>query len=533
MKKITKLTAVGMAALMSLAVLAGCEGQTGQTTSESVPANAVATTNKIDTLVVGSTMEIESISRETYNFDVLSGTLTHLALVKMDESGEIKPMMAESFSTEDNKTWIFKIKKGLTWHDGVSVTANDVKFTIEYEESFPNAKVSAVDEQTVKIVLDTPNARFPVDLVTLRVLPEHIFKDVKDLASFTDPKSAIGCGPYAFVKFDENAGTLEFKAYEDYVDGKPNVDKVIVKLYSNADTMYMALQKGDIDMVYFYANGIDANEIENLKNNDKITTQVIPDIGVNLLYFNTQAEPVDNVNIRKALAYAIDYDQMAKLFGSEYATPGNFGMIPKGSYGYIETETLARDVEKAKQFLKKAGAEDSDNDGILEYKGKDLELEVLVRTEMPKYTRMAELLSSNPEEVGVKVVQKPVDTAQFRTISEQEHSHVSMLSRATPWGMVMKQGAGVPYMDARGMGLANVNDKEFQALADKMTSSSTNEYEKLVAEVQNYYAENVPAIPLYWDQFIQAYNSDFSNFTVDGTFGLLNVDTWFSITKNA
>ena len=80
-------------------------------------------------------------------------------------------------------------------------------------------------------------------------------------------------------------------------------------------------------------------------------------------------------------------------------------------------------------------------------------------------------------------------------------------------------------------GMANVNDSAFQELADKMGTSNSDEYADLVADVQRYYAENVPAIPMYWDQFIQAYNSDFHDFTVDGTFGLLNMDTWYSITK--
>ncbi|MEE0252589.1 MAG: ABC transporter substrate-binding protein [Acutalibacteraceae bacterium] len=534
MKGKWKIPSLIMAAILCIAVFTGCGTQedssstlNGQTVSE-----AVNTTKQIDTMVIGTTMKIPSISRETYNFDVLSGTLTHMALVKQDENGEIKPFMAETFETKDNKKWTFQLRKGLTWHDGEAVTAQDVKFTAELQNTFPNYTIHVVDDQTVEFISEIENARLPIDLVTFRILPEHIFKDVTDLEAFTDPKSAIGNGPYEFVKFDESAGTLEFKAYENYIDGKPNVDKIIVKLYANTDTLYMALEKGEIDIVYFYANGIDANEAKKLESNKDITLQVIPDTGLTLMYFNNQAEPVNNIDIRRGIAYAIDYEQMAKLFGTEYATTGNFGIIPKGSFGYIDTEKLTRDIEKSKQYLEQAGAKDANQDGILEYNGKDLELELLVRTDKPTYARMAELLTSNLKEVGIKVVQKSVDTAQFRTISEQERGHVTMLTRATPWGMVMKQGAGVPYMDSRSKtGMANIDDPAFWALADKMGTSDSNDYTSLVADVQRYYAENIPAIPMYWDQFIQAYNSDFHNFTVDGTFGLLNMDTWYSITK--
>ena len=534
MKGKWKIPSLIMAAILCIAVFTGCGTQedssstlNGQTVSE-----AVNTTKQIDTMVIGTTMKIPSISRGTYNFDVLSGTLTHMALVKQDENGEIKPFMAEKFETKDNKKWTFQLRKGLTWHDGEAVTAQDVKFTAELQNTFPNYTIHVVDDQTVEFISEIENARLPIDLVTFRILPEHIFKDVTDLEAFTDPKSAIGNGPYEFVKFDESAGTLEFKAYENYIDGKPNLDKIIVKLYANTDTLYMALEKGEIDIVYFYANGIDANEAKKLESNKDITLQVIPDTGLTLMYFNNQAEPVNNIDIRRGIAYAIDYEQMAKLFGTEYATTGNFGIIPKGSFGYIDTEKLTRDIEKSKQYLEQAGAKDANQDGILEYNGKDLELELLVRTDKPTYARMAELLTSNLKEVGIKVVQKSVDTAQFRTISEQERGHVTMLTRATPWGMVMKQGAGVPYMDSRSKtGMANIDDPAFWALADKMGTSDSNDYTSLVADVQRYYAENIPAIPMYWDQFIQAYNSDFHNFTVDGTFGLLNMDTWYSITK--
>ena len=470
MKGKWKIPSFIMAVILCIAVLAGCGTQENTSSASNEPAvsGAADTTKQIDTMVIGTTMKITSISRETYDFDVLSGTLTHMALVKQDENGDLKPFMAESFETKDNKTWTFQLRKGLTWHDGEPVTAQDVKFTAELQNTFPNYTIRVVDDQTVEFVSETENARLPIDLVTFRILPEHIFKDVTDLETFTDEKSAIGNGPYEFVKFDESAGTLEFKAYENYIDGKPNVDKIIVKLYANTDTLYMALEKGEIDMVYFYANGIDANEAKKLENNKDITLQVVPDTGITLMYFNTQAEPVNNADIRKGIAYAIDYEQMAKLFGTEYATTGNFGIIPKGSFGYIDTEKLTRDIEKSKQYLE------------------------------PTYARMAELITANLKEVGIQVVQKSVDTAQFRTISEQERGHVAMLTRATPWGMVMKQGAGVPYMDSRSKtGMANVNDSAFQELADKMGTSNSDEYADLVADVQRYYAENVPAIPMY------------------------------------
>ena len=131
MKGKWKIPSFIMAAVLCIAVFAGCGTQenTSSASNEPTVSGAADTTKQIDTMVIGTTMKITSISRETYDFDVLSGTLTHMALVKQDENGDLKPFMAESFETKDNKTWTFQLRKGLTWHDGEPVTAQDVKFT--------------------------------------------------------------------------------------------------------------------------------------------------------------------------------------------------------------------------------------------------------------------------------------------------------------------------------------------------------------------------------------------------------------------
>lgn len=554
MRKSKKRILVFMAAMMILlGGLSGCNNKADENAGKENTAvesnegttdtsNNTETVDKsIDNLIVGSTMKVETANRTEYNFDVFSGTISQMALVSQNEDGSFSPLMAE-YETSDYTTWTFKIIEGLTWHDGTAVTADDVNFTLEYLDKQNDGgyrskykDVIVEDDRTLKLILDAPNTRALSNLTTMRIIPKHIYEGIENMASATEEQATIGCGPYKFERFDANAGVIEFTAYEDYVGGKPNVEKVTVKLFDNADTMYMALKNEEIDMVYTYASGIDATAVEDLKSSDNLTVTSIKDTSnTAVVVFNNNVEPGNNVLIRKSVAKAIDYDKFIELFGSEFSVPSTAGFVPLGSIGYVETEENKRDLEEAKNLLEEAGVKDSDGDGIVEYEGAPLEIELLVRSDKPIYARYAELLQTNLKEAGIGLTLKNVEVAEFRSISEKEHTNQSMITKFTAFGMGMGAGMGSAYLDGRGTSNAQgqIMDEEFVKIVDKLKgSASEKEYLDAAKECQEYYAENVPAIALYWDSYIQAYNKNLSGFVTDGTFGILNMNTWYSIEK--
>jgi peptide/nickel transport system substrate-binding protein len=192
---------------------------------------------------------------------------------------------------------------------------------------------------------------------------------------------------------------------------------------------------------------------------------------------------------------------------------------------------LARDLDAARAYLEEAGAVDSDNDGIVEYNGEPLAIELLVRSDKPIYERYGELLQSNLAEVGVSITLKIVDVAEFRAISEQEHTNQAMVSKFTAYGMSAGAGMGAIYMSAAGScAQGQITDEEYAAIVGELGSAVTiEEYYAAAKECQEYYAENMPAIALYWDCYIQAYNSRLSGFVVDVTCAIFKLPTWFTI----
>lgn len=541
-KKITALLLL-LCLIMSLAACGQQNTAPGATTAPETEVTAEPSAEpevpvSIDTFVVGTTAEILTANRSEYNFDVISGTLSQLAPVWLDEEGNYQPLLCD-YKTEDSITWTLTVRDGMKWHDGEPVTADDIKFTLEYLDTQTEggyassyAELNVIDEKTIDLVLPAANPRQLANLIVLRIMPKHIYEGVEDYTTVPNEQANIGCGPYVFAGFDPDAGAVSFTANKDYPDGAPAADTVILQLFDSEDTMYMALKSGEIDMVYRYSGGVSASVIEDLQASGNLTLQPVSNTANSAsLIFNNSAEPFTNADIRKAIACAIDYDAFRATFGSAYAVASNAGFIPKGTYGYVDTPVLTRDLDKAKEYLEAAGCIDSDGDGYVEYNGEKLSFEVMLRGDKPAHARYAELLMNNLQEVGIEVTLNVQEVAAFRELTEQQRAQTAVITGLTAYGMGMRQGLAALYLwGENAMSYGQVYDPAYKELLDQVDAAENMEqYKAVAAEIQEYYAETIPAIALFWDAHVQAYNSRFSGFVVDGTFGIMNVQSWLAL----
>ncbi len=501
----------------------------------------------IDTLVIGTTTKIETATRNEYNYNVITGMLSNLGIVRVNEKGEFVPNLTTA-STTDSKTYKFVIQEGAKWHDGQPVTAEDIAFTMEYYAHIPDAgftvkykNVKVVDERTLEVELFEKNSRHLTALTSLRLIPKHIYKDIpyEDYDTTKGTAATIGNGPYKFEAFDQDAGTLSFTAYEDYFLGKPNVRRVVFKLFDSLDTMYLALESKQVDIVYNYAKGVDPSVVTALEENDFIKiTNVNSASNPSTVVFNTTKSPFNNEDLRKAIAFAIDYDNIRTTFGSSGAVASAGGFVPPATLGYTETTKMQRDLAKSREYFEKAGLTDSDNDGFYDVKGKAVEYEILVRSDNALQMRYAEMLKINIEEAGVKIKVVAKDTATYKQISQYESAHQMVIVNMTAYGMAKNAGLGSLYLNGNEMmtvgqhSYARVMDKDFLEIIDKMNlANNQEEYIKYAKELQGYYEKSMPAVALYWDVLPQAHLSSLSGFQIDGTYGLLNVATWYTIEK--
>lgn len=390
------------------------------------------------------------------------------------------------------------------------------------------------DKKSLSLTLVSANVRALAEMTTFRTMPKHVYEG-KD--SVSDEEARVVCGPYVLKEFNKNAGSLTFIVNPHY-PVTPNVKKIIFKMYLNPDTMYLALKHGDIDAVWAYSKGVPKTYAETL---DNVRIATAPALNLPaVLMFNNSIAPFDDVNVRNAVSYAIDYEQFKNSFGGEEASVPTRGAVPKSTLGYKETETASKNFEKAAELLRSSGYVKADGEKYFKKDGKTLEFTLTYRSSTATHVRYAELVKINLEEFGIIVNLDPADSATFNLKTSNKYagegnvavSHQAAINGFTAAGMGMGDGLGSIYVNKNHLvqGGCQVDDEEFLKVLSEMSAAKTlEEYIAAAGKLQDYYAANTPLIALFWDNVTYAYSRRLNNVTVDAVFGINNVINWTSM----
>lgn len=525
------------------------------TETPTTEATEPAPTYAIDTLTVGTTASIETAVFGEYNFDMLASGVSELPLVYQDTKGEYHPLLA-TYATEDAATWTYTIQDGMTWSDGEPVTAEDILFTLQYDQANGSANFEAQtgedgkvteakytgyslsdDKMSISLTLASPNVRELSNMTSFRIMPKHVYED-KD--TVTEAEGRITCGPYVLESFNKEAGTITF-AVNEYYPQKPNVEKIVYQLFGNEDTMYLALQQGDIDMVWAYSTGVAGTYQDVLFTDTNVSlVNVAAANAPAVLAFNNAKGLFSDENLRQAVSYALDYDAFKTYFGSAYAEIPNRGFVPSTTVGYTDTEKLTTDTAKADEYMKAAGYTEKNADGFyVNADGAAAAFTLTVNAAKETHVGYAEMIKTQLEAFGIQVNLDAVDKDAYNAKTSNKFSENNITMEAaiygyTAAGMGMGNGLGSIYVDGNHavQGGCQVFDEAFSSILDELKAAKTiEEYYTGAAKLQDYYAAHMPLIALYWDNMMLAYSSKLDNVTVDAVFGLNNVNNWFSITK--
>lgn len=525
------------------------------TETPTTEATEPAPTYAIDTLTVGTTAAIETAVFGEYNFDMLASGVSELPLVYQDTKGEYHPLLA-TYATEDAATWTYTIQDGMTWSDGAPVTAEDILFTLQYDQANGSANFEAQtgedgkvteakytgyslsdDKMSISLTLASPNVRELSNMTSFRVMPKHVYED-KD--TVTEAEGRITCGPYVLESFNKEAGTITF-AVNEYYPQKPNVEKIVYQLFGNEDTMYLALQQGDIDMVWAYSAGAAGTYQDVLSTDTNVSlVNVAAANAPAVLAFNNAKGLFSDENLRQAVSYALNYEEFKTYFGSAYAEIPNRGFVPSTTVGYTDTEKLTTDTAKADEYMKAAGYTEKNADGFyVNADGAAAAFTLTVNAAKETHVGYAEMIKTQLEAFGIQVNLDAVDKDAYNAKTSNKFSENNITMEAaiygyTAAGMGMGNGLGSIYVDGNHavQGGCQVFDEAFSSILDELKAAKTiEEYYTGAAKLQDYYAAHMPLIALYWDNMMLAYSSKLDNVTVDAVFGLNNVNNWFSITK--
>ena len=359
-----KLSLVVLAGLLA-ASLSGCGG--------SGSGGGGAKTPK-DTLVLGTAFESATldpaVSMDNGSWAISYPCYDRLVKYKTvgdKASSEVEASLAESWqASPDGLVWTFKLKKDAKFPDGTPVDAKAVKFSFDRllkmkkgpSDYFPTLKtVDAVDATTVKFTLSKPFAPFLYTLATsgASIINPKVMEKAKgdDNATGYLAEHTMGSGAYQLSEWARGQH-VTLAANDKYWGKKPALKKVIFQVIKDASAQRLQLEKGDLDM----AEGIPVEQMDELAKNKDIKIGEYPTFLVSYLYVNNQKAPLNNVKVRQALSYAMDYKAIIDGSVKGKGVPMK-GPIPKGMWGYDESLAgYTTNVEKAKQLLAESGQKD-------------------------------------------------------------------------------------------------------------------------------------------------------------------------------
>jgi peptide/nickel transport system substrate-binding protein len=366
-------------------------------------------------------------------------------LVRINAKGEIEPDLAESWEiSSDGLVYTFHLRKGVRFHDGRECTADDVKFTydkiLDPENNSPFRpslqlvdKLEAPDKYTFRITLKKPSAPFIYRLIR-EIAPKHLLEKA-DLKTCFFNLHPIGTGPFRFKEWGkDNQIILEYNP--DYYEGRPYLDKIIVKTYPTSRDVWTALMRGEIAFTGF----IERDDYQILKDDPTFKAYAFALDCYYVMVYNLNDPILSDKNVREAIAYGIDRKSLIER------TEGGYGLECSGPF---HPETLGfnplvkpfeYNPQKSQELLREAGWQDIDNDGILEKNEEELELRVLVDARSDIYNTIIMVIRQQLQEIGmkIKVVLYNDDamlTEEFLT-QHQPQAHLKFLPGGFPENIV-------------------------------------------------------------------------------------------------
>ena len=526
-KSLKPLTAVFCAAALTLG-LAACSG--GNTSADTGSASDTESASSAGQEAAGSgsasgrtdlnlrisdafsTVDPHNLS---LNSDIMLSRQVYEPLYWINDEGEEIPMLATEYSiSEDGLTWTFQLREGVTFQNGDPLTAQDVVYS--YERCFDNAymqekveaidSVTAPDDSTVEMHLKYQFSPLMEKIAAIGIVSQSFAEanmDDQGLLGF----NACGTGAYS-VKEAIPDVSITLEAYSGYWGGEAPIKTLNFEQITDETTAVTAFEAGEIDVM-----SIPSANWAQISESGQYNTDSRPSNHVVYLIFNTEAAPFDNRELRQAIAYAINREDIIAVAADGLADPAT-SLATSYMLGYTEDHmTYEYDPEKAKELLAEAGYPDG------------LDIGSMKTMSGSYFEKVMQVVQSQLAEVGITSTIEGMDGNSL--VEDCITGNFTLADMGQNLSLdydFLKTYFNEEYIN--GLNMARVSDSQIQELFEQ-GASTTDKEERLAIyqEIEDLTQELCAYVPLYNLQTTTAWNKDL-NYTPSVTGVLYKDCSW-------
>jgi peptide/nickel transport system substrate-binding protein len=341
-----------------------------------------ATAGRAAELKIGLAADVSSLDPHYLNIAPNISLASHLfdTLVLVDADGKLVPGLALSWRATDDTTWEFKLRRGVKFHDGSEMTAEDVLFSLDRPATLtasPGPFTSytrqivakkAIDPYTVQLKTASPYGPLPLDMSSIFIVSKKAAQNAAT-EDFNSGRALVGTGPFKFAAF-ARGDRVDMTRNDQYWGDKPAWDKVSMRIITASASRLAALLAGDVDLI----ETVPTADLAKLKTNAKFALEQKTSWRTIFWHMDQQARrspfvtdragkpldknPLADMRVRLALSKAIDRKAMTARTMEGLALPAS-NIVAPGIFGYNETlKVEAYDPEGAKKLLAEAGYPD-------------------------------------------------------------------------------------------------------------------------------------------------------------------------------
>ena len=420
------------------------------------------------------------------------------SLVWMDESWEVQPRLAEDWEIADDiKSITFYLKKGVKFHNGREMTAEDVKYSIERLHEDDSAKkkyytnivgAEIIDDYTITFYTEKPDAvlltnfAYPWSVI----IPQECADTLK-----TEP---VGTGAYKFVSWVPQEG-LKLESFDDYHGDPASIKNVEYSVVPDNTTAMVGLLNGTVDLV-----DLTGTPIGSIATDPKVLLYQKPINSVTVLGMNLNNPILANETVRQAIACAIDKDEIVKAANEGFGdVVGSY--LPSGAEEYIDTtDMLPYDPDHAKELLAEAGYPDGVTIGLTLPKN------------YPVYANIGQIIADRLERVGIHCEIEMVEWASWMqdvyTDKNYDMTVMANTGRLSSYDFISR------FHSQSGDYISFLSGEADDILDELKTELDPDVRKDLIVQFQLLIAEKVPVVPLETQHRIYGMNSSLRGFVM-------------------